>query len=199
MSASGEPPRKPTPATQIKVTLYNRSRKDKKVLAYSYFKKGDTPAGFLPELNAVDMSSKSTLPPPKKGKKKGGPPAVHIHHKFIVIDAETANPTIYSGSNNLSDNSTHHNDENLLEIKGSPELAQTYFAEFMRLYEHYRARALWNMAHPASKGKLKDTVATKSKLGRTFTLKTSRDEWVKGAYKAGTPEYLARTLLGQKE
>jgi hypothetical protein len=67
-----------TPASQIKVTLYNRSRKVKKVLAYSYFKPDDTPAGFLPELSAVDMSSKSTLPLSTKGK-KGGPPAVHIH------------------------------------------------------------------------------------------------------------------------
>jgi phosphatidylserine/phosphatidylglycerophosphate/cardiolipin synthase-like enzyme len=196
LSDSGEPPRPPTPATQIKVTLYNRSRKDKKVLAYSYFRPGNTPAGFLPEFSAVDMSSKSTLPPPKEnGKKKGGPPAVHIHHKFIVIDAETENPIIYTGSNNLSENSTHHNDENLLEIKGSPELAQTYFAEFIRLYEHYRARALWNMSHPATKGKLKETAKASSKLGEVFTLKTSRDEWVKGAYKAGTPEFLARTVL----
>jgi phosphatidylserine/phosphatidylglycerophosphate/cardiolipin synthase-like enzyme len=198
-SDSGEAPRKPTPASEIKVTLYNRSRKDKKVLAYSYFKPGATPAGFLPEFSAVDMSSKSTLPPPKKGKKKGGPPAVHIHHKFIVIDAEAQNPIIYTGSNNLSNNSTHRNDENLLEIKGNPGLARTYFAEFMRLYEHYRARALWNMAHPANKGKLKEAAKASSKLGKTFTLKTSRDEWVKGAYKKGTPEYLARTALAAKK
>jgi phosphatidylserine/phosphatidylglycerophosphate/cardiolipin synthase-like enzyme len=199
LSDSGEAPRKPTPASQIKVTLYNRSRKDRKVLAYSYFKPGDTPAGFLPEFSAVDMSSKSTLPPLKKGKKKGGPPAVHIHHKFIVIDAETEQPVIYTGSNNLSENSTHHNDENLLEIKGSPELAQTYLAEFMRLYEHYRARALWNMAHPPNKGKVKDTVKASSKLGQTFTLKTTREGWVKGAYKKGSPESLARTVLAAKE
>ena len=198
LSDSGEAPRKPTPATEIKVMLFNRSRKDRKVLAYNYFRPGNTPAGFLPELSAVDMSNKSTLPPPKpaKGKKKGGnPPAVHIHHKFIVIDAETDHPIIYTGSNNLSENSTHHNDENLLEIKGSPELAQTYFAEFMRLYEHYRARALWNIAHPAKKGKLNETAKANSKLGEAFTLKTTRDEWVKGAYKAGTPEFLARTEL----
>jgi phosphatidylserine/phosphatidylglycerophosphate/cardiolipin synthase-like enzyme len=195
LSDSGEAPRKPTPATQIKVTLYNRSQKDKKVLAYSYFKPGNTPAGFLPEFNAVDMSRKSTLPKSQKSKKKGGPPAVHIHHKFIVVDAETDNPIIYTGSNNLSENSTHHNDENLIEIQGSPELAQTYFAEFMRLYEHYRARALWNMSHPATKGKLKEAAKASSKLGQTFTLKTSRDAWVKGAYKKGTPEYLARTAL----
>jgi phosphatidylserine/phosphatidylglycerophosphate/cardiolipin synthase-like enzyme len=73
--------------------------------------------------------------PPGSGKKKGGgPPVVHIHHKFIVIDAETDDPIFYTGSNSLSENSTHHNDGNL-EIKGRPELARTCFAEFMRLYQ----------------------------------------------------------------
>src|SRR5262249_52396949 len=125
------------------------SRKDKKVLAYSFFRPGATPAEFLPELSSVDLSSESTLPPPKAGQKERGPPAVHIHHKFIVIDADTDDPTIYTGSANLSNNSTHKNDENLLEIKGNPQLARTYFAEFMRLYGHYRARALWNLARMA--------------------------------------------------
>lgn len=198
LSSSGESPTAPTAGTQIKVTLFNRSRKDRKVLAYSYFKPGDTPSGFLPELNAVDMSSKSTLPPAKGGSSKGRPPAIHIHHKFIVIDAETKIPVIYTGSNNLSNNSTHNNDENLIEIKGNPDLAQTYLAEFMRLYEHYRARALWNMNHPAAP-KLSQPVDAKSKLGRTFTLKTTRDAWVKGAYAKGTPEYLARTLFASRE
>lgn len=119
---------------------------------------------------------------------------MHIHHKFIVIDAQTDNPIIYTGSNNLGNNSTHRNDENLLEIKGSPELAQTYFAEFMRLYEHYRARALWNMAQPAAKGK--GTSKTGSKVTQTFTLKTTRDGWVRDTYKKGTPEYLA--VLAEK-
>jgi phosphatidylserine/phosphatidylglycerophosphate/cardiolipin synthase-like enzyme len=195
LSASGEAPKAPTANTQIKVTLFNRSRKDKKVLAYNYFRPGDTPAGFLPELSAVDMSSQSTLPPPKPkaGKKKQGPPAVHIHHKFIVVDADTDSPTIYTGSANLSNNSTHKNDENLLEIKGSPALAQTYLAEFMRLYEHYRARALWNIAHGGGKKRKPKTVTPAT----AFTLKTKRDDWVKGAYKAGSPEYIARTKLAQ--
>ncbi len=128
---------------------------------------------------------------------------MHIHHKFIVIDAETAQPTIYTGSNNLSNNSTHNNDENLLEITNCPELAQTYFAEFMRLYQHYRARALWNIAHlPRSGGKgaksSKRKIAAKrgrSNSAPTFTLKTTRDEWVKDAYKANTPAFLERVTL----
>jgi len=182
-SDSGEAPHNPSPATQIKVTLFNRSRKDKKVLAYSFFHPGATPADFLPELSAVDLSSESTLPPPKSGQKKRAPPAVHIHHKFIVIDADTDNPTIYTGSTNLSNNSTYKNDENLLEIKGNPGLARTYFAEFMRLYQHYRAKTLWYLA--------------RGKRGRerTFTLKRSRDAWVNGAYRPGTAAFIARTRL----
>ena len=196
-SDSGEPPRQPSPATQIKVTLFNRSRKDKKVLAYSFFHRGEAPAGFLPELSSVDLSSESTLPPPKAGQKKRGPPAVHIHHKFIVIDADTDDPTIYTGSANLSNNSTHKNDENLLEIKGNPELARTYLAEFMRLYEHYRARALWNLAHggQAKAGKKKKSKSAAARVADTFTLKRSRDAWVKDSYKPGTPEFRARTQL----
>jgi phosphatidylserine/phosphatidylglycerophosphate/cardiolipin synthase-like enzyme len=199
-SDSGEPPRAPTETTKVQVELFNRSRKDKLVLAYAYFHPGSAPAGFLPEFSTVDLSSRSTLPPPKPGK-KGGPPPVHIHHKFIIIDADTDSPIIYTGSANLSANSTNENDENLLEITGSPELARTYLAEFMRIYEHYRARALWNMAHPgaakASSKAKKPPPAAKKKIDQAFTLKTTRDEWVKGAYKRGTPEYRARTALAQ--
>ncbi|HTV27270.1 MAG TPA: phospholipase D-like domain-containing protein [Xanthobacteraceae bacterium] len=196
LSDSGEAPKHPSPATQIKITLYNRSQRDKKVTSYSYFHDEDAPTGFLPELSSVDFSSKSTLPPVTRGKKRFVP-AVHIHHKFIVIDAETDHPIIYTGSANLSKNSTNNNDENLLEITECPELAQTYFAEFMRLYEHYRARALWNMVHPAKKrGRAKAAPPEQNpQLAKTFTLKTKRDDWVRGAYKRGTLEYLARTTL----
>jgi len=82
------------------VTLFNRSRKDRKILAYSYFQRGSTPAGFLPEFSTLDVSSQSTLKPIKTAKSAAGkssprtPPAVHIHHKFIIIDAETDSPTI---------------------------------------------------------------------------------------------------------
>lgn len=196
LSDTGEAPKQPSEGTKIKVELFNRSRRDKQVLSYSYFRPGDTPAAFLPELNAVDMSSQSTLPPPKSGRKKGGPPAVHIHHKFIIIDPDTDSPTIYTGSANLSNNSTHRNDENLLEITGSPELARTYLAEFMRIYEHYRARALWNMNHPGgTRGGKKKGISPRG--AKTFTLKRSRDEWVKGAYRPGDPAFLARTQLAK--
>ena len=193
----GEAPRGLSETAKVQITLFNRSRRDKKVLTYAYFRPGNAPASFLPELNAVDFSSRSTLPASQGGAGKG-PPAVHIHHKFIIVDAETDKPTIFTGSANLSANSTNHNDENLLEITGSTALAQTYLAEFLRLYEHYRARALWNLAHP--KGKTRGSTlppAAARKMAIAFTLRRTRDGWVKGAYKRGTPEYRARIQLAQ--
>jgi phosphatidylserine/phosphatidylglycerophosphate/cardiolipin synthase-like enzyme len=186
---------KATASTEIQVTVYNRSRKDKKIVPYNYFRPGTTPAGFLPEFSTIDTSAWSTNAPPKgakKGKKSGGPPAVHVHHKFLVVDADTDHPTIYTGSANMSNNSLHNNDENLLEIKNAPALARTYFAEFMRLYDHYRARSLWNQDHPAGKGV---AAPKKKEKPAAFTLKKSRDGWAKKAYQPGTAEFLARETL----
>jgi phosphatidylserine/phosphatidylglycerophosphate/cardiolipin synthase-like enzyme len=61
-----------------------------------------------------------------------------VHHKFIVINAEGDDPAIFTGSANMSNNAQYNNDENLLQIKGSKELAACYLAEFLRLYEQYR-------------------------------------------------------------
>jgi hypothetical protein len=77
-------------------------------------------------------------------------------------------------------------------------LARTYFAEFMRLYEHYRARALWNVAQGGAtkrRGKGRSTKSAAGAVAETFTLKRSRDAWVKGAYKPGTADFRARTQL----
>jgi hypothetical protein len=90
----------------------------------------------------------------------------------------------------MSENSTHKNDENLLEIRNCPELAQVYLAEFMRLYEHYRARAIWSQVHAGTK-KGKGTRDGHASL----MLKTTRDGWVRKAYQQGTPDYRARVTL----
>ena len=93
---------------------------------------------------------------------------------------------------------THRNDETFWKSKEIQNWCETNFADFMWLYEHYRARTLRNMAHPSLKGKLKETASSKSKLARTITLKTTRDEWVKGAFNVDTSEYLARTVLAKQ-
>ena len=130
-----EPETSPSPSGTIPadklaaLEIYHRSKDAKDVIGSEFFEANRVPKGFRPEINIFPGEK----PPPY--------PPVIIHHKFIVIDAETESPVIYTGSANMSGNSVYNNDENLLEIKGSPRLARIYLAEFLRLYEHYRARA----------------------------------------------------------
>lgn len=175
-------------AAEIAVRLYHRSRKDKKVLKYGYFGKDDAPRGFLPELYTLDVSRYAAGKAPDER-----PWTVQIHHKFILIDGDTDRPTLYTGSANFSRNSTYNNDENLLEIKGNQRLAEVYVAEFMRLYEHFRARAIWDMAHP--QGSENDFQAEAHTPAYPLVLKRRRADWDKKAYVEGTPAFLSRTHL----
>jgi len=193
---------KPSAASQMQVTVFNRSRKDKKIVDYDRFTGNQAPAGFLPEQSTIDTSSKVIGAKPKQpaNPRSSKIPPVHIHHKFIVVDGETSNPTIFVGSANMSNNSVHNNDENLLEITGSKQLGQAYVAEFLRLYDHYRARALWDWSHNGGKkstGKKKGKGAKATATNDTFILKTTRDAWVKDAYKTGTAAFLLRTDLAK--
>ncbi|CAB3762283.1 phospholipase D-like domain-containing protein [Paraburkholderia solisilvae] len=109
--------------------LYHRSKEQKDVIDAAFFSPATVPAGFTPELQLFPGEHAPPFAP------------VIIHHKFLVIDAEGDNPIVYTGSANMSNNSEHFNDENLLEIRGK-RIAGIYLAEFLRLYEHYRARAI---------------------------------------------------------
>lgn len=174
--ARDEPTMKPTatgkiPADQIAaLEIYHRSKAARDTIGAEYFSAKTVPAGFLPEVNLFPGTKAPPYPP------------VIIHHKFIVIDAETDAPVIYTGSANMSGNSVFGNDENLLEITGSPRLAQIYLAEFLRLYEHYRARAhfiAWKRSGQAPQG---------------FALRGDRS-WARKHYQPGTPEYKARVRM----
>lgn len=109
--------------------LFHRTQKNKDVIDGAHFSKETVPQGFEPEL---------TIFPGDEAQDFG---AVVIHSKFVVIDAEGDKPIIYTGSANMSENSEHNIDENLIELQ-DPRVAAVYLAEFMRLYEHYRARAI---------------------------------------------------------
>jgi phosphatidylserine/phosphatidylglycerophosphate/cardiolipin synthase-like enzyme len=149
-----------------RVELYHRSRENKDVYSHSLFPRDDGPEGFWFERsNLPGMASKFP---------------VYIHHKFVIIDAETDDPTIFSGSANMSKAALYRNDENLLEIKGSPRLAGIYLAEFLRLYEHYRARAAF----------------ANRKAGKKDTFKLTPDaRWAAKYYRKDSPEYKSRVNL----
>jgi phosphatidylserine/phosphatidylglycerophosphate/cardiolipin synthase-like enzyme len=172
--------------TKAMIEIYNRSRDNRDVVAHSLFAREKEPYGFWWEVATLrpkapdttsDMIDARVVP---GAPKKTRVPAVYIHHKFVVIDGETKAPVIYSGSANLSANSCWNNDENLIEISRSPRLSQLYLAEFMRLYEHYRARAARN----------------RRAEGDSSTFRLDKDPgWAARYYQPGTPEFKSRRAM----
>jgi phosphatidylserine/phosphatidylglycerophosphate/cardiolipin synthase-like enzyme len=65
-----------------------------------------------------------------------------IHSKFLLADPLGADPIVITGSANFSDASTNDNDENMLVIRGDKRVADIYFTEFNRLFNHYYFRSV---------------------------------------------------------
>jgi phosphatidylserine/phosphatidylglycerophosphate/cardiolipin synthase-like enzyme len=65
-----------------------------------------------------------------------------IHSKFLMMDPLGADPIVVSGSANFSDASTRSNDENMIIIRGNKRVADIYFTEFNRLFNHYYFRSI---------------------------------------------------------
>ncbi len=63
-----------------------------------------------------------------------------IHAKSIVVDPLSKNPKVLIGSANFSKPSCQDNDENAMLITGDSRLAAILATEFMRMYDHYKAR-----------------------------------------------------------
>lgn len=64
----------------------------------------------------------------------------YIHNKFMLVDPLGDDPLIVTGSANFSRPSQRINDENMLVIRGDKRVADIYFGEFMRVFDHHYAR-----------------------------------------------------------
>jgi phosphatidylserine/phosphatidylglycerophosphate/cardiolipin synthase-like enzyme len=60
----------------------------------------------------------------------------------MLIDPLGADPIVVTGSANFSADSAKENDENMLLIRGSPRVADIYYTEFNRLFNHYYYRSV---------------------------------------------------------
>jgi phosphatidylserine/phosphatidylglycerophosphate/cardiolipin synthase-like enzyme len=160
---SGDPGRADVAA---EIAVMNRAERDHDVVGFSGFKAGDTPTGFAPERILWPGESPKIM--------------VRVHHKFVVIDAEGDHPVVFTGSANFSGNSLHNNDENLLEITECPRLAGMYMAEFLRLFEHYRARMAFDRRAAGDP--------------KAFAL-TGDNTWTTPYYTPGTPQFKARQAM----
>ncbi len=164
---AGDPSRADVAA---KIAIMNRAKEDKDIVGFSGFKRTDTPTDFVPERILWPGEDPKIM--------------VRVHHKFVVIDAEGDHPVVFTGSANFSGNSLHNNDENLLEITECPRLAEMYMAEFLRLFEHYRARMAFE----------------RRAAGDTETFKlTENNTWSKKYFTSGSPEFKARQAMSGSE
>lgn len=98
----------------------------------------------------------------------------YIHSKFLLQDPLSANPIVISGSANFSPPSTTDNDENMIIIQGNLRVADIYFTEFNRLFNHYYFRAVLS--------ELKDKKVKDDK--KSYYLDDT-DGWI-AAYKPGS-------------
>jgi phosphatidylserine/phosphatidylglycerophosphate/cardiolipin synthase-like enzyme len=58
----------------------------------------------------------------------------------MLVDPLSEDPLVVTGSANFSKPSQRINDENMLIIRGDKRVADTYFGEFMRVFDHHYAR-----------------------------------------------------------
>jgi len=110
----------------------------------------------------------------------------YIHDKFLLVDPLGADPIVVTGSANFSPASQIANDENMLVIRASERVADIYFGEFMRIFDHLYSRYIVAKINAAGNGDpdagyLKDTAA----------------EWVPGHFKAGRKDLRRRYFMGE--
>ena len=64
-----------------------------------------------------------------------------IHDKILVIDPfSPAECVVVTGSHNLGYRASYNNDDNLVIVRGNPNLAAAYTTHVLDVYEHYRWR-----------------------------------------------------------
>jgi len=108
----------------------------------------------------------------------------YIHDKFLLVDPLGKDPIVVTGSANFSPASQVNNDENMLVIRGSKRVADIYFGEFMRIFDHLYSRYIVEKIIAAGTndpdaGYLKDTAA----------------EWVPGHFKKGRKDLRRRYFM----
>jgi phosphatidylserine/phosphatidylglycerophosphate/cardiolipin synthase-like enzyme len=77
---------------------------------------------------------------------------LYIHDKFLLIDPLGDDPVVVTGSANFSKASQVGNDENMLVIRGNKRVADIYFGEFMRIFDHLYSRYVVRRMREAGTG-----------------------------------------------
>jgi phosphatidylserine/phosphatidylglycerophosphate/cardiolipin synthase-like enzyme len=109
----------------------------------------------------------------------------YIHTKFMLVDPCGNDPVVVTGSANFSQASQVANDENMLVIRGNSRVADIYFGEFMRVFDHLYSRYI---------------VGKMQKLGSSDPdagfLKEDAKDWVPQHFKKGRKQLRRAYFMG---
>ena len=111
----------------------------------------------------------------------------YLHTKYMFADPLTRQPLVISGSANFSDASTRKNDENMVVIRGNTNVADSFFGEFMRLFNHFYFRTVIQR-HAAMQAN--EAVKSEPYLDPD-------DSWTDAYFTEGTDKYMERKLYVQ--
>jgi phosphatidylserine/phosphatidylglycerophosphate/cardiolipin synthase-like enzyme len=109
----------------------------------------------------------------------------YIHDKFMLVDPLGDDPVVATGSANFSAASQTTNDENMLVIRGNTRVADIYFGEFMRIFDHLYSRYIV--------GKLKKLGTHDPNAG---FLKEKAADWVPQHFTKGRKQLRRRYFMG---
>jgi phosphatidylserine/phosphatidylglycerophosphate/cardiolipin synthase-like enzyme len=105
----------------------------------------------------------------------------YIHDKFILVDPLKKRPIVVTGTANFSGPSQSANDENMLAIPADTRVADVYFGEFMRIFDHLYARYIV--------GVMQEKGTSDPKAG---FLKEKTEDWLPANFKEGGRKDLRR-------
>jgi hypothetical protein len=108
-----------------------------------------------------------------------------LHTKILLVDPNSADPQVYTGSANFSKNSVENNNENMLLIRGNTRVADIYMTEFDRIFRHFYFRDIANELE--SRGK----AATGVFLDET-------DKWTDSYFRPNSFKTLRREMFFKK-
>ena len=116
------------------------------------------------------------VPPPFQKEVDGGPGQV-IHNKFVVVDFNGPNPSVFTGSSNLAEGGEKSNGDNLIAIYDR-SIAILYGVQAIGLVDHFAFRA-----------------ALKKATGKPLKLGLNRDTWWQDYYDPKSAKYTERLLF----
>jgi phosphatidylserine/phosphatidylglycerophosphate/cardiolipin synthase-like enzyme len=109
----------------------------------------------------------------------------YIHDKFLLVDPLGDDPIVVTGTANFSGPSQYANDENMIVIRGNLRVADIYFGEFMRIFDHLYSRYIV--------GKMKKLGLQNPDAG---FLKEKAEDWVPQNFKPGRKDLRRRYFMG---